>query len=194
MARPMRPPCPAPSSDARRLRPLALAFASLAATILSAGLAGAAEAATLTGNAAIAATIVKVCTLGTGSVLAFGDLEGSKTLASDTDVTADLTVGCSDGASFTVYLGDGLARLGGGNRQLQNGTARLAYQIYQDTDHTIIWDETGGPTAEGGTGGLSLTGTGANAAVPVYGRIAAGTVIPGTTGQFTDTVLVTVAY
>jgi spore coat protein U-like protein len=156
---------------------------------------GGAYAATTSSNAAISATIINNCDLATVPDMDFGSFAGSTTLAGDQDATAKLVVTCSNGASYTVYLGDGLARLSGGARRMQTGaSAFLPYQLYQDNDRTVVWDETGGPAALGGTGGVSGTGAGTAQTIFVYGRIVSGTVIPGLTGQYSDSVLVTVTY
>ncbi|MGE8560258.1 MAG: spore coat protein U domain-containing protein [Acinetobacter sp.] len=57
-----------------------------------------------------------------------------------------------------------------------------------------MWDATGGTAAVGGSGGVSLTGTGINQTTSVFGRIAANTVLPNIAGNYTDDVIVTITY
>jgi len=77
---------------------------------------------------------------------------------------------------------------------MKNGTNNyLAYQLYQDSGHSTVWNATNVGTV-GGTGGVSGTGSGSNQTLTVYALIPAGTAVPATTGTYTDTVVVTVNY
>ncbi len=135
------------------------------------------------------------CALGTTSAtLDFGNLNVGP-LAAERNATTTLTVKCNNQATYTVYLGDGGYRLGAGARQMANGTARLAYQLYKDSGHQTIWDATGiGSGTINGSGGVTETGSGGNQNLTVYGRIAQGTNVPATIGNYSDTVVITVAY
>lgn len=138
--------------------------------------------------------ITGTCQLITTSKVDFGNLNQG-VLAAAVNGTGGVTVNCNNGTPYTVYLGDGGQRItGSGYRQMKNGTALLAYQLYKDSAHTTIWDNIGGPTTTGGSGGVNGTGTGTNQSLTVYAQIPAGTTVPGTLGTYTDTVVVTVAY
>jgi spore coat protein U-like protein len=190
----VRTPFPFPMMKQRFHRVVQPAAIVLAIAATAPWRPAAADAATTTADATINAAVIGTCNIVTVPDLAFGNFDGSTPLVSIREAVADLTVGCSSGTSYTVYLGSGLAPLGNGVRRMQNGTARLPYQIYQEAAHVTAWNETGGPNAVGGSGGRSDTGTGANQTIHVYGLIPAGTIIPGTTGAYADTLTLTVAY
>lgn len=131
------------------------------------------------------------CQMVTTNDVNFGTLDGG-TLATHRDATGSITVKCTSGTDYTVYLGAGLNA--STTRQMRNGTAYLPYQLYKNAARSQVWDNTGGPGIVGGSGGVSSTGTNTNQNMTVYGRIPAGTVVPGFEGTYTDTVVVTVAY
>jgi len=151
---------------------------------------------TVTGNGTVTATVTATCDLVAAPTIAFGTISGIGTLAADVTAQGTITVVCSTGAGYTVYIGDGANRVapGSGNRQMANGAGRLPYQLYKTNAYAAIWDATGGTATTGGSGGVNGTGSGANQNLTVYGRIAAGTTVPTVLGNYSDTVLVTVTY
>jgi len=151
---------------------------------------------TVTGNGTVTATVTATCDLVAAPTIAFGTISGLSTLAADVTAQGTITVACSTGASYTVYIGDGANRVapGSGNRQMANGAGRLPYQLYKTNAYATIWDATGGTSTTGGSGGVNGTGTSANQNLTVYGRIAAGTAVPAVLGSYSDTVLITVTY
>ena len=151
---------------------------------------------TVTGNGTVTATVTATCNLVATPTIAFGTITGIGTVAADVTAQGTITVICSTGASYTIYIGDGANRVapGSGNRQMANGAGRLPYQLYKTNAYAAIWDATGGTSTTGGSGGVNGTGTSANQNLTVYGRIAAGTAIPAVLGNYTDTVLITVTY
>ncbi|MES2057741.1 MAG: spore coat U domain-containing protein [Pseudomonadota bacterium] len=155
-----------------------------------------ASAATVTGNGTVTANVQAACNLVSTPTVPFGTVSSVGPLAADIPATGTITVACSNGASYTVYIGDGANRVGVGTglRQMANGAGRLAYQLYKEVAHTNIWDATGGTAAIGGAGGVNGTGSGANQTLTVFGLIPAGTVVPSVTGAYTDSVVVTVTY
>ncbi len=155
-----------------------------------------ATAGTVTGTGTVQATVQAACELVAPPMINFGTVSSIGALAAEIDQTGTITLACSNGAPYTVYIGDGNNRVGvgTGNRQMANGTALLPYQLYKETGHINIWDATGGPTTTGGSGGVNGTGSGANQSLTVYGVIAVGSTIPSTTGSYTDSVVVTIAY
>jgi len=138
--------------------------------------------------------IPPTCSVSSTSNVAFTPIGIIGSTSSRIDATGAVSVNCSAGATYTIYLGDGGNRIsGGGNRQMSSGSNLLPYQLYKDNGRTSIWDTTGGTTATGGSGGVTLTGTGAAASTTVYASIPAGTALPPP-GSYNDTVVVTVAY
>lgn len=133
------------------------------------------------------------CLLTATSDVDFGNLTVGP-LAAPVDATGGVSVQCSKNTAYTIYLGDGNQRITGGYRQMKNGSSLLAYQLYKNAAHTQVWDATGGTGATGGSGGVNGTGSGTNQSLTVYARIPVGTSVPGTIGNYTDTVVVTVTY
>jgi spore coat protein U-like protein len=135
----------------------------------------------------------KLCVIGSVTGINFGDVPQG-TPSADIMAQGSVSVTCPNGTPYTIYLGNGLNRISGGYRQMMNGTTPMMYQLYQDGGLNKIWDETGGPTVKGGSGGFSTTATGAAIVSPIYGVIPKGIPLPSTLGPYTDTVVVTVAY
>jgi spore coat protein U-like protein len=110
--------------------------------------------------------------------------------ASSDKSTGTITLQCTIGLlpSFNVALSTG----GSGSyamRQLANGSSVLAYNLYADSSHTMVWgDGTGGTTMDSFSGLISLGATN----FTVYGRAPKGQ-YPAP-GSFTDTITVTVTY
>jgi spore coat protein U-like protein len=149
-----------------------------------------------TANVGLKLTVIASCALDTPPALDFGHLDGGKTLASDLSTQVNLSVTCDFGTPYMLYLGGGANRQTptSGLRRMQNAdtSALLPYQLYK-ADLTTVWDDAGLPSATG-TGGVAGTGTGSAQSWPVYAVIPHATVIPLDTGDYTDTVTVTVAY
>lgn len=137
--------------------------------------------------------VPSVCTQVSTTTVDFGNIAASTTVpAGGTPATGAVAVQCNQGAPYTVYLDNG--KNYNTTRRMKNGTNNyLAYQLYQDSAHSIAWNATNVGTV-GGTGGVSSTGSGSNQTLTVYALIPAGTAVPATTGTYTDTVVVTVNY
>jgi spore coat protein U-like protein len=110
--------------------------------------------------------------------------------ASSIKSTGTVTVECLVGVlpSFTIALSAGNS----GSyavRQMSNGSDRLNYNLYTDSNHTVVWgDGTGATSTDSFAGLISLLSTN----FTVYGRVPhAQYPAPGT---FTDTITVTVTY
>ncbi len=145
-------------------------------------------------NYSVNYVIPPLCTLQTPPAVNFGNVSSIGATAAAIYATGTIQLTCN--SAYTVYIGDGNNRVspGSGLRRMAQGAALLPYQLYQDPNHTQVWDNTGGPGVTGGSGGYSGTGTGSALSLTVYGAIPAGTTLPGTVGTYTDTVVVTVAY
>ena len=145
------------------------------------------------GSIQIITQVTDSCSLSTRGVN-FGTLGEVGRLKTASFAEGEVTVQCSSGKPYTLYLGSGNHPSSGEYRQMANGEARLPYQLYQDPAHTRVWNETGGTTQTGGVGGVSGTGNGSSQTLRIYGLIPTGTTVPGNVGTYTDTVMVTVAY
>lgn len=134
-----------------------------------------------------------ICYLTSVTDIDFGNITDAGVTDINYDANGAVVTRCNVNRRYSIYLGDGNNRITGGNRRMVNGSNYLAYQLYKEAARTNIWDNTGGVTATGGSGGVASTGTGSNQTFPVYGRIPQGISIPPA-GNYTDTVVVTVAY
>jgi spore coat protein U-like protein len=147
-----------------------------------------ADAAVLSSALNVTATVNAACTI---STLPIAFLVYDVTAAAPTDATGTVTVNCSSGAPVYVTLDEG-GHAGVGStaaapvRNMDAGTLTpLAYGLFQDASHGTVW---------GGTAGTAVatTGTGADQALTVYGRIPAGQAVAS--GAYADAVQATVNY
>jgi len=122
------------------------------------------------------------CTVST-SGLNFGTYDVFSTL--NDDITATINVNCRSGTPYSISLSSGSGTFS--SRQLLNGSRHLGYNLYLDPTHLTIWGD-----GSASTGTFSGTGTGANIATPVYGRIPAKQ--NAWVGAYTDVVTVTVNF
>ncbi len=163
-------------------------------------IATAAGTALLTGGSALAAnpatttfpvsaTVVKTCSV-SATALAFGNYTPGSGAATG---TSTVNVLCTKSTSFTVALNGGTTTGGTiSQRLLVNGTNILQYNLYTDSNRTILWGD--------GTTGVAPTGTGlgTGTAVPftVYGNLPDNATnqaaLPGLT--YNDLITVSVAY
>jgi spore coat protein U-like protein len=137
-------------------------------------------------NAARAACIPSLSV--NASTLSFGTYDPGA--ATSPRSTGAVTVQCLVGLlpSFTVALS-----AGGSNdftmRTMSNGSNRLAYNLYVDSNRMMIWgDGTGGTSTQSFSGLLSLLST----SFTVYGRAPKSQY--AAPGSYTDTITVTVTY
>lgn len=173
-----------------RIKRQPLAAAVAAALAMGGGLfASNGYADTATGSLSVSASITNACTVSATAAVDFGAyVSGPGNAAKDGAGSVSTT--CTIGASTTVTLGQGGNAAGGSTdaaplRQMASGANRLAYDLYQDTNRTVIWGNTVGT-------GLGGTGTGAAVQLTVYGRIPAGQNKPA--GSYSDTVVATVTF
>lgn len=140
-------------------------------------------------------TMPSYCQLNTSPTLDFGTISDINTASQNYDATSAVFSVCNLNTPYTLYLGSGNNSLTG-TRRMANGSAYIPYQLYKTTPSAsaAVWDETGGTSSVGGSGGVSLTGTGNIQTTTIYGRIAKGTAIPGNPGTYTDTVVITLTY
>lgn len=136
--------------------------------------AGSAQAQTATTTFQVTANVLSSCTV-SATNLVFGDYSAS--LGAPLDSTSTITVTCSNGLPYAVGVGAGadartMARtLGGGS---------LNYGMFSEAARSTAFAVTG------------ASGSGVGQAYTVYGRVPVGQFVP--TGNYTDTVNVTVTY
>lgn len=154
-----------------------LALALLGVSSLSLG-------ATVTDTFTVTAEVENACIVSAAN-LDFGTVNVLS--GADVDATADISVTCTNGASYEVGL-DGGGEADVANRAMNDGaTGTLNYSLYSDAGRTTNWGNTTAVDVVAGTGsGSAQTHT-------VYGRIPQGqnTV---TAGSYTDTITATVTY
>ncbi|MGJ3255867.1 MAG: Csu type fimbrial protein, partial [Alcanivorax sp.] len=99
------------------------------------------------------------------------------------DSTSTVTVRCTNTTDFEVGLNGGLT----GNRQMSNGTAQVAYELYQNAGRSVLWGNLPG-TRRTGIG----QGTGSAQNLTVFGRVFADPTAGE--GSYSDTVTVEVTF
>lgn len=166
---------------------LSAAFAAaISATMLAYAIPAAAG--TATASFSVTATVINSCLVSANS-LAFPTYDPTTTAA--TTGSSTLNVTCTLGAPYTVALSNGSgtgadATAGASGRKMTgSGATLLGYNLYQDAGFSQAWG-TSGAFLESGTG------TGAVAALTVYGRVPASQLV--TAGNYTDTINVTVSF
>jgi spore coat protein U-like protein len=130
---------------------------------------------TATNNLIVSATVVASCRI-EPAALPFGNYDGTLNETFD-----DITVTCNTATPHWVGLGDGLV----GSREMQNGANRLPYELFRDAARLVPWDD-----VDPGVGPYTINAAGS--VQQVYGRIAAGHIVP--TGYYEDTVVMTVNF
>jgi spore coat protein U-like protein len=165
------------------MRKVLLALFS-AATLLS----GLSQAATVTTTFPVTATVLKTCSV-TASPLAFGNYTpGAGAIAGSTTVA----VRCTNGSPYTIALNGGTTTGGSiAQRLMANGANTLAYNLFTTSGYTTIWGD--------GTTGVTQSGTGAGIGTAnshtVFGQLPDSAANQSAvTGNFTDTITVTVTY
>ena len=152
--------------------------------------AGSAFAGTATSNMAVSATISANCTIAAGA-LGFGAYDPIvANAAAPLSGTATINVTCTNAASTTITLDQGLNPAGGSTnaaplRQMAAGGSFLTYGLFQDNAHTITWGNTAGT-------GVVYTGTGVAGSVTVFGQVPAAQNLPA--GTYNDTVVATITF
>lgn len=104
--------------------------------------------------------------------------------ATPRDSTGRITLDCNKSLTATVALNEGINSASFSTRQMSNGSSRLAYQLYTNASHSIVWGD--------GTGGslpvLMLEGT----SHTIYGRVPTQQMVGA--GAYSDTILVTLSF
>ena len=155
----------------------------------SAGLSASSYAETTTATMTVTSSVLTACTMTTGD-LTFGAYDPST--QANVDGTATITSTCTSGGGVTITLGQGTNADTGSSdavplRQMADGTNRLKYHLYGDTDRNGVFGNTAGT-------GQNVLGSGSAETTTVYGRIAGSENAGTAAGTYTDGVLVTLTY
>lgn len=159
---------------------LTLVLGAASALLLSASMV---SANTSSVNMAVSATVEGNCSIEVDA-LNFGSYDP---LGGDVAATSEIRVTCNDNLAYNVEIGDGNTGSAAASRLMEHATNEtdLEYNLYTDSGHTTVWDESA--TASIGTG------NGSAQAIPVYGLIPGGqTGVEA--GAHNDVVAVTVRY
>ena len=152
-----------------------------------------------TSNMSVSATVRHACSIDT-TPMAFGTYDGVNANATAVkDAATTITAQCNSGSSARIDLDTGAngdANLLNPAREMRIDSSPadapgLSYNLYKDTLRNYKFGKggTGGATDQGG---LDLATDGSSMTVNVYGRMAAGQVVPA--GNYVDTVSVSVFY
>ncbi|PTD25472.1 Csu type fimbrial protein [Sphingomonas fennica] len=155
----------------------------------------AASAKTETGQMSLSAVVSAYCDIVALPAIGFGSISSTRENRSSSN---SMVLNCSTGTPYTIYIGDGGARLGGntntlrGMRNLANPAQIQRYQIYKPGAlYSQVWESR--ERGAGESGGYQSTGTGANQSIPIVAAIPAGTVL-ARAGAYSDTLTVTIAW
>ena len=133
----------------------------------------------------VRATVLASCDVD-ASDLAFGNYD--PVAASNLDAETTLSITCTNGTPYYVgmSLGGGSGASMATRRMTRSGGAQtLDYVLYQDTQRTILWGNTG-------VDRLSGTGNGTANTLHLYGRVPMQQTAPA--GAYTDNIVVTVSW
>ncbi len=152
------------------------------ASVLTGCLLGALQQATPTFT--VSASIGKNCSINTDN-MSFGS---QGLLSAPLTATGRVGVLCTPATTSTLALSNGGTGSGPAARKMVKGSESITYGLYQDSALSQPWGDTTGV----GATVMSLTGTGSQQNLPVYGQVPAqATPSPG---FYTDTVVVTLTY
>jgi spore coat protein U-like protein len=140
----------------------------------------AAQAALITSNFSVSTSVPTACTFTVPpSNMAFGTYSGSV----DLDAQTALTINCTSGLSYKVYL-----TTGSGTRAMNTavpGSTPLNYELYTDNARATVF-----PSSLASA--VTQTGTGAGQILTIYGRIPKLQTVPA--GSYSQIVTVNVDY
>ncbi len=139
-------------------------------------------------NLAVNATVAASCTISVGA-MSFGTL--STLSATADDATSTMNIACTPGTPWTATagLGSGVgATYATRKMTIASGTATVNYTLYTNSTRTTLWGDGVAPN-----GSFTGTGTGANQASTIYGRVP-GSQGTAAIGSYSDTVSVTVTF
>ena len=155
----------------------------------SAGLSATSYAATATDSMTVSSSVLTACTISTGD-LTFGTYD--PTTQANVDGTATITSTCTLGGGAVITLSQGGNPFGLSTddvplRQMADGSNRMKYHLYGDTDRAGVFGNTAAT-------GQSATGTGSAVTTTVYGRIIGTENASTPPGSYSDSVAVLLTY
>lgn len=142
-------------------------------------------AAEASANMQVSANVSSVCSVAVDP-LSFGDYNPIS--SSPTDASTTVRPFCTNGQAYTLSANGGLHGNIAQRAMQDQGGDSLNYNIYTDEARSIIW----GDGTTGGSQTIPGTGSGAQQAVTVYGRIPASQTVAQ--DSYTDTTAVTLTY
>lgn len=98
------------------------------------------------------------------------------------DGIGSVNVACDAPVDFAVALTAGSGTFT--DRRMSSGAAQLGYNLYTDASRSVVWAD--------GIVGSSVSSSGTNVDLTIYGRIGAGQNVPA--GSYIDAVTVTITY
>jgi len=98
------------------------------------------------------------------------------------DGTGNINVACDTPTAFTVSLGPGAGSIG--SRHMTSGANDLGYNLYTGASRQILWGD--------GVSGSTVSASGTNVDLSVFGRIPARQNVPG--ASYADSITVTVSF
>lgn len=132
-------------------------------------------------SSGVVASFANACTIVASTVMDFGYVAS---LATARTATSSIQLRCPVNAAWRVGLGAG-SHAAGPVRRMAGPGGHLAYELYQDPGHGLVWDNAQGADQGG-------TGTGQAQTLTVHGRVPPQPeAMPGT---YSDTVTVTLTY
>lgn len=144
-------------------------------------------------------SILKACTITAAAATDVDFGSASSEATGNLDADGSVTARCTPLTPYSIALDAG-ANAGTANdvntRRMKNTDAAVttnnyvAYQLYRDAARTQVWGSTAG------TGGnvQAGSGTGANQAYPVHGRVADPSSNNAAAGDYLDTITATITY
>jgi spore coat protein U-like protein len=139
----------------------------------------------ITTSFTVSITINPECKIISASNINFGTLTF---ITTNIDVDGSIVVQCTNSTSYNIGLNAGTGASATVANRLMTGPSNttVAYSLYRDAAHTLVWGNT--PASDT----LAGTGTGSNQTYPVYGRVAAQSA--AAPGAYTDTITVALNY
>ncbi|TCV92313.1 spore coat protein U-like protein [Luteibacter rhizovicinus] len=134
-------------------------------------------------NLAVTASVPPFCAVGTADDLNFGNIPGFINTNHDNNSLVRLT--CTLRSPWQIGLDNG-QHATGSTRRMLGTTTTVIYELYKEATYATRWGNTLN------TDTLSGTGTGAEQAISVYGRVPVQTPVPA--GSYSDVIQVTVTY
>ena len=98
------------------------------------------------------------------------------------DGIGSVNVTCDVSTDFAVAMTAGSGSFA--DRRMSSGAAQLSYNLYTNTSRSIVWAD--------GIVGSSVSSSGTNVDLTIYGRIVAGQNVPS--GAYVDAITVSITY